>query len=164
MTQDPAEPAEAAADLHLRLDRLSKAMGVASTDLVTHALEQWVAEQERALALIEALAQDVGGEMGPRLKTMLHTGLFLRQQTLQPLALRSGEVAAVAAAEHLTTGAAAGLGSALLRSRAGVRQLERMIVDQIDHAREAGDDAKADALAATLERFLAGGSAAPGRE
>jgi predicted transcriptional regulator len=164
MTREPVDPNKVAADLHSRLDRLSKAMGVASADLVAHALEQWVADQERALALIEALAQDVGGEMGPRLKVMLQTGLFSRQQTLQPLELRSGEVAAVAAAEALSNGAAAGLGSALLRSRAGVRQLERMIVDQMEHAREAGDHAKADTLAATLERFVGGAPAARGGE
>jgi hypothetical protein len=130
-------------------------MGVAPDQLAAHALEHWVAEQERALALIEALAEDVGGEMGPRLKAMLHTGLFTRQQPLGSFTLRASEVEAVAEQERLSSGAAAGLGSALLRSRAGVRQLERMMLDQIEHARDAGDDAKAEALEATFADFRA---------
>lgn len=155
MTQDQPIATGAGAGLRPRLDRLSEAMGVDAEQLVAHALEEWVAEQERALALIEALAEDVGGEMGPRLKAMLHTGLFMRQQPLGSSALSPGEVDAIAAQEHLSSGAAAGLGSALLRSKAGVRQLERMMLDQIDHARDAGDHAKVEALEATLTDFRA---------
>jgi predicted transcriptional regulator len=155
MTQDTTTAIRAGTGLALRLDRLSQAMGIPPERLAVHALEHWVAEQERALALIEALAEDLGGEMGPRLKAMLHTGLFTRQQPLDSFSLSASEVDAVAEQEHLSERAAAGLGRALLRSESGVRQLERMMLDQIDQARYAGDGVKAEALEATFAEFRA---------
>ena len=38
-------------------------MGVPSATMASHAIERWLAEQERTLALIESLGDPVGGEM-----------------------------------------------------------------------------------------------------
>jgi hypothetical protein len=85
-----------------RLARLSTLMGVSPVALASHAIQSWVAEQERALALIESLGDAVGGEMGPRLKEMLRTGLFARQENMAGgPELTEGEVGAIAEQEDL---------------------------------------------------------------
>jgi len=56
-----------------RLERLSALMGVPSATMASHAIERWLAEQERTLALIASLGDPVGGEMGSRLREMLRT-------------------------------------------------------------------------------------------
>ena len=79
-----------------RLERLSTLMGVLPSTLASHAIQSWVAEQERTLALIESLGDDVGGEMGSHLKKLLRAGLYGRQQILDGPELGEGEVDAIA--------------------------------------------------------------------
>lgn len=137
-----------------RLGRLSTLMGVAPEMMASHAIESWVAEQERALALIESLGEPVAGRMGAYLKEMLRTGLFARQQLMAGgRELTAAEVGAIAEQENLTTSAAAGLGSALLRSAEGLREIERFMQESIKTARAQGQSDKADDLERTFERF-----------
>jgi hypothetical protein len=136
-----------------RLERLSTFMSVPSRTMASHAIERWVAEQERALALIESLGEPVAGEMGARLKEMLRAGLFARQQKMAGgRELTEAEVGAIAEQENLSTTAAAGLGSALLQSEQGLREIERFMHENIETARAQGQSGKA----ADLERMLDG--------
>jgi hypothetical protein len=137
-----------------RLGRLSVLMGVPSATMAAHAIARWVAEQERSLALIESLGDPVGGEMGSRLREMLRTGLFRRQQELPgALELSEAEVGAIAERENLSTSAAAGLGSALLRSRQGIREIGRLVRESIEDAKAQGQSDKAKDLEGILDRF-----------
>jgi hypothetical protein len=137
-----------------RLERLTTLMGVPSLTLASHAIEHWVAEQERTLALIESLGDAVGGEMGPRLKEMLRTGLFGRQQYMAGgPELTEAEVGAIAEQENLSTTAAAGLGGALLQSKEGLREIERLIRENIEKAKAQGQSEKAEDLERILVRF-----------
>jgi 2-hydroxychromene-2-carboxylate isomerase len=137
-----------------RLERLSALLGVPSATMASHAIEHWVAEQERTLALIESLADPVGGEMGSRLREMLRTGLFARQQKMAggPV-LTEAEVDAIADQEKLSTTAAAGLGGALLQSKEGIREIERFIHENIENAKAQGQSEKAKDLERILDRF-----------
>jgi hypothetical protein len=122
--------------------------------MASHAIERWVAEQERTLALIESLGEPVGGEMGSRLREMLRTGLFARQQKMPGgPELTDAEVGAIADQERLSTSAAAGLGSALLQSKEGIREIERVIHESIENAMAQGQSEKAKDLEGILERF-----------
>jgi hypothetical protein len=137
-----------------RLERLSTLMGVPSLTMASHAIERWVAEQERTLALIESLGDPVGGAMGARLKDMLRTGLFARQQQMAGgPELTEAEVGAIAEQENLSTTAAAGLGGALLQSREGLLEIERFIHQNIQHARVQGQSERATDLEGILDRF-----------
>ena len=137
-----------------RLARLSTLMGVSPLALASHAIQSWVAEQERALALIESLGDAVGGEMGPRLKEMLRTGLFARQENMAGgPELTAAEVSAIAEQADLSTTAAAGLGGALLQSKEGLREIERLIHENIENAKAQGQSEKAEDLARILVRF-----------
>jgi hypothetical protein len=137
-----------------RLERLSTLMGVPSLTMASHAIERWVADQERTLALIESLGDPVGGEMGARLKDMLRTGLFARQQQMAGgPELTEGEVGAIAEQENLSTTAAAGLGGALLQSREGLREIERFIHENIENAKAQAQSEKAKELEGILDRF-----------
>lgn len=135
-----------------RLERLSALMGVLPGALASHAIGSWVAQQERSLALIESLGDAVGGDMGPRLKEMLRTGLFGRQLDLASgPELTEAQVGAIAEHEDLSKTAAAGLGSALRQSRAGLREIERLIRENIENAKAQGQSEKAE----VVERILA---------
>lgn len=137
-----------------RLERLSTLMGVPALTMASHAIERWVAEQERTLALIESLGKPVGGEMGSHLKEMLRAGLFARQQEMAGgPELTDAEVGAIAEQQNLSTIAAAGLGGALLRSPEGLREIERFIHEHIEQAKAQGESAKARDLAGMLDRF-----------
>jgi hypothetical protein len=92
--------------------------------------------------------------MGSRLKEMLRTGLFARQQKMAGgPELTEGEVGAIAEQENLSTTAAAGLGGALLQSREGVREIERFIHENIQDAKARGQSEKATGLEGILDRF-----------
>jgi hypothetical protein len=143
------------AGIKQRLERLSGLMGVPPAMLVSHAIAIWVAQQERTLALIESLGTAVGGEMGTSLKEMLRTGLFARQQDIADrLKLTEGEVGAIAEQENLSTNAAAGLGAALLQSKEGLREIERLIRDSIENAKTQGQAEKVKELEVILARFI----------
>jgi hypothetical protein len=138
-----------------RLERLSGLMGVPPVTLASHAIAIWVAQQERTLALIEGLGAVVGGEMGTRLKEMLRTGLFARQQDIADrLKLTEAEVRAIAEQENLSTNAAAGLGAALIQSKEGLREIERLIRESIEQAKAEGQSEKAKDLELILARFI----------
>jgi hypothetical protein len=137
-----------------RLERLSTLLHVPPQTMASHAVESWVAEQERTLALIESLGEPVAGEMGARLKEMLRTGLFARQQRLPGgRELTDAEVGAIADQENLSTTAAAGLGSALLQSEEGLREIERFIYEYIETTKVQGQSEKAEDLERILRRF-----------
>ena len=136
-----------------RLERLSALMGVPPLTLASHAIQSWVAEQERTLALIERLGDDVGGKMGSHLKQMLRAGLYGRQQILDGPELTEGEVDAIAEQEGLSTAASAGLGGALLQSREGLREIERLIHENAKKAKAQGQPEKAEQLEHILIRF-----------
>jgi hypothetical protein len=136
-----------------RLERLSTLMDVPPLTLASHAIQSWVAEQERTLALIESLGDDVGGEMGSYLKKMLRAGLYGRQQILDGPELTEGEVDAIAEQEGLSMAASAGLGSALLQSREGLREIERLIHENAKEAKAQGQSEKAEHLEGILIRF-----------
>jgi hypothetical protein len=137
-----------------RLDRLSALMGVPSLTMASHAIERWVAEQERTLALIEGLGGPMGGEMGSHLREMLRVGLFARQQGMAGgPELTAAEVSAIAEQENLSPTAAAGLGSALLQSREGIREIERFIHENVESAKAQGQSEKAEVLEGILARF-----------
>jgi hypothetical protein len=137
-----------------RLERLSTLLRVPSRTMASHAIESWVAEQERMLALIESLGEPVAGEMGARLKEMLRTGLFARQQRLAGgRELTDAEVGAIADQENLSTTAAAGLGDALLQSEEGLREIERFIHESIETTKAQGQFDKAEDLERILRRF-----------
>jgi hypothetical protein len=122
--------------------------------MASHAIERWVAEQERALALIESLGVPVEGEMGSRLREMLRTGLFARQQRMPGgPELSAAEVGAIADRENLSTSAAAGLGSALLQSKEGIREIERFIHEGIENAKAQGQSERVKDLESVLDRF-----------
>ena len=136
-----------------RLDRLSALMGVPSLTMASHAIERWVAEQERTLALIEGLGGPAGGEMGSHLREMLRVGLFSRQQKIAGgPELTRDEVGAIAEQENLSTTAAAGLGGALLQSKPGIREIERFIHENIESAKAQGQSEKAKDLEGILDR------------
>ena len=138
-----------------RLERLSALLHVPSQAMASHAIESWVADQERTLALIESLGEAVDGEMGARLKEMLRTGLFARQQRLPGgRELSDAEVGAIADQENLSTTAAAGLGGALLQSEEGLREIERFIRENIETTKAQGQSGKADELERILRRFM----------
>ena len=142
------------AGLRDRLERLGAFMGVSSTMMASHAIERWVAEQERMLALIQSFGEPVGGEMGSRLKEMLRTGLFAREQKIPGgRELTEAEVGVIADQESLSMSAAAGLGSALLQSIEGIREIERFIHESVDKARAQGQSEKAKVLEGILDRF-----------
>ena len=128
-------------------------MGVPPLTLASHAIQRWVAEQERTLALIEGLGDDVGGEMGFQLKKMLRAGLYGRQQILDGLELTEPEVDAIAEQEGLSTAASVGLGGALLQSREGLREIERLIHESAKKAKAQGQSEKADHLERILIQF-----------
>jgi hypothetical protein len=155
-TREPAteEQLPLEAGIRDRLERLSALLGVPSATMASHAIERWVAEQERTLALIESLGAPVGGEMGSRLREMLRTGLFARQQKMAggPV-LTEAEVDAIADQENLSTTAAAGLGGALLESKEGIREIERFIHENIENAKAQGQSEKAEDLERILDRF-----------
>jgi hypothetical protein len=137
-----------------RLERLSTIMGVSPATMASHAIERWVSEQERALALIESLGDPVRGEMGSRLREMLRAGLFARQQKMAGgPALTAAEVGAIAEQENLSATAAAGLGGALLGSKEGIREIERFIHENIANAKAQGQSERASDLEGILERF-----------
>ena len=137
-----------------RLERLSAVMGVPSATMASHAIERWLAEQERTLALIESLGDPLGGEMGSRLREMLRTGLFARQQKMAGgPELTEAEVGAIAEQENLSTTAAAGLGSALLQSKEGIREIERFIHENIENAKAQGQSERAKELEGIFDRF-----------
>jgi hypothetical protein len=155
-TREPAteEQIPLQAGIKDRLERLSALMGVPSLTMASHAIERWVSEQERTLALIESLGDPVTGEMRSRLKEMLRAGLFARQQKISggPV-LTAGEVGAIAEQENLSSTAAAGLGGALLESKEGIREIERFILENIENAKVQGQPEKAEALEGVLDRF-----------
>jgi hypothetical protein len=137
-----------------RLERLSTLMGEPSLTLASHAIQSWVAQQERALALVESLGDAVGGDMGLRLKEMLRTGLFGRQQNMAGgPELTAHEVGAIAEQENLSTTAAAGLGGALLQSKDGLREIQRLIQENVETAKSQGESEKAEDLERILVRF-----------
>jgi hypothetical protein len=143
------------AGIRQRLERLSGLMGVPPVTLASHAIAIWVAQQERTLALIESLGIGVGGEMGKSFKEMLRTGLFARQQDIADrLQLTEAEVGAIAEQESLSASAAAGLGAALVQSKEGLREIERLIRENIEKAKMQGQAEKAKALEVVLARFL----------
>jgi hypothetical protein len=143
------------AGIRQRLERLSELMGVPLVTLASHAIAIWVAQQERTLALIESLGAAVGGEMGTRLKAMLRTGLFARQQDIADrLKLTEAEVGAIAEQENLSTIAAAGLGAALTQSKEGLREIERLVRENIEKAKSQGQAEKAKDLEVVLAHFL----------
>jgi len=83
VTKKKSDPSQLRpAGMKERLERISTLTGVPAATLASFAIRSWVAQQERTLALIEGLGDAVGGEMGPRLKEMLRTGLFARQQEI----------------------------------------------------------------------------------
>jgi hypothetical protein len=143
------------AGIRQRFERLSGLMGVPPVTLASHAIAIWVAQQERTLALIESLGAAVGREMGTRLKEMLRTGLFARQQDIADrLKLTEAEVDVIAEQENLSTIAAAGLGDALVQSKEGLREIERLIREDIEKAKTQGQAEKARDLEVVLARFL----------
>ena len=137
-----------------RLERLSALMGVPSLSLASHAIQSWVAEQERALAFVEGLGNAVGGDMGLRLKNMLRAGLFGRQQNMAGgPELTAFEIGVIAEQENLSTTAAAGLGGALLLSKEGLREIQRLIEETVEKAKAQGESEKAGDLERILARF-----------
>jgi hypothetical protein len=155
-TRDPATegriPLEAG--IRARLERLSALMGVSPVTMASHAIERWVAEQERTLALIESLGGPAGGEIGSRLREMLRAGLFARQQTMAGgPELTADEVGAIAEQANLSTTAAARLGGALLQSEQGIREIERFIHENIENAKARGQSERAADLEGILDRF-----------
>lgn len=137
-----------------RLERLGTLMGVPLPMLASHAVEDWLAQQERTLALIETLGDAVGSDMGVRLKQMLRTGLFARQQKMAggPV-LTEGQITAIAEQEDLSTAAAAGLGGALLESKEGLLEIARLIGQNAQHARARGQSGKAEEVEGVLAHF-----------
>ncbi len=155
-TREPTteEQIPLAAGTRDRLDRLSVLMGVPSLTMASHAIERWVAEQERTLALIEGLGGPAGGDMVSHLREMLRVGLFARQQKMAGgPELTKAEVGAIAEQENLSTTAAAGLGDALLQSKEGIREIERFIHENIESAKAQGQSEKAKDLEGILDRF-----------
>lgn len=141
-------------EIEERLGRLGELTGVPSATLGAFGLESWVAQQERTLAFIEAIGDKVGGEVGARLKAMLRTGMFARQENMPDrLKLTTNEIGAIAEHEHLSENSAAGLGSALLQSAEGINEIARFIRENIEDARFKGHDGKAEGLQEILERF-----------
>jgi hypothetical protein len=139
-----------------RLERLSALMNVPIGGLVSHALDTWVATQERSLALIEALAEKVGGDLGTRLRGVLRTGLFERQRALDPRALTEAEARLVGEQESMSQAAAAGLGAALLQTEFGRQELERLIVALIEREKAHGKADRVDELQRVLDQFRTG--------
>jgi len=91
--------------------------------------------------------------MGSHLKKMLRAGLYGRQQILNGSELTEGEVDAIAEQEGLSTAASAGLGGALLQSREGLREIERLIHENSRKAKVQGQSEKAEHLEHILIRF-----------
>jgi hypothetical protein len=141
------------AGIQERLERLSALMNVPIGALLSHALEGWVATQERSLALIEALGEKVGGQMGMRLRDMLRAGLFGRQQLLDPRALTQAEARVVGEQERMSQAAGAGLGAALLQTEFGRQELERLIMAYIERHQANGESQEIDELKRVLDRF-----------
>ena len=85
---------------------------------------------------------------------MLRTGLFARQQKMAGgPELTEAEVGAIAEQENLSTTAAAGLGSALLQSKEGIREIERFIHENIENAKAQGQSERAKELEGIFDRF-----------
>jgi predicted DNA-binding protein len=144
------------AEVKERLRRLGKLMGVPSATLGTFAVENWVAQQERTLALIETIGDKVGGEIGVRLKEMLRTGMFARQENMPDrLKLTEKEIGVIAEHEQLSENSAAGLGRSLLQTNEGVSEIARFIRDNIENAKLNGNVGKAKDLRGTLAHFRA---------
>jgi hypothetical protein len=142
------------AGMEERLQRLSDSMGMPSAELASFALESWVAQQERTLAMIEVIGDKVGGDMGSRLKNMLRTGLLARQHDIPaPTRLTNNEVGAIAKHEHLSRVSAAGLGSSLLQSEEGVKEIIRFIRENIEDAQARGERDEAEELERVLAHF-----------
>ena len=92
--------------------------------------------------------------MGSRLREMLRTGLFARQQKMAGgPELTEAEVGAIGEQENLSTTAAAGLGSALLQSKEGIREIERFIHENIENAKAQGQSERAKELEGIFDRF-----------
>ena len=69
--------------------------------------------------------------------------------------LSAGEVAAIAEHEHLPEIAALELGNYLVHSADGEVCIRKMIIEDIEAARRAGDTEHAETLEAVLRHFLA---------
>jgi predicted DNA-binding protein len=142
------------AEVKERLKRLAKVMQVPSATLGAFAVESWVAQQERTLASIEAFGERVGGEIGVRLKGMMHTGMFARQGNMPDrLELTEREIGAIAEHEQLSENSAAGLGSALVQSNEGIGEIARFIRENSENARLNGNVGKAQDLGEILAQF-----------
>ncbi len=141
-------------EIEERLGRLAELMGVPSATLGAFALESWVAQQERTLAFIETIGDKVEGEIGVRLKAMLRTGMFARQENMPDRPeLTTNEIGAIAEHEQMSQNSAAGLGTALLQSDEGISEIARFIRENIEDARFNGRNGKAEGLEGILERF-----------
>jgi hypothetical protein len=141
-------------EIEERLTRLAELMGVPAGILGAFAIESWIAQQERTLAVIEAIGAKVGGDIGDRLKEMLRTGMFSRLADMPHRSQLTGkEIAAIAEHENLSEQSASGLGQALLQSHAGISEIARFINENIDSATLSGHGEKAEHLRQLLERF-----------
>ncbi len=142
------------AEVKERLGRLGKLMGVPSATLGAFAVESWVAQQERTLALIETIGGRVEGEIGRRLKEMLRTGMFSRQENMPDRPkLTEKEIGAIAEHEQLSENSAAELGSSLLQSDEGVSEIARFISENIEKAKLNGHSEKEQDLRGILAHF-----------
>lgn len=70
-----------AEDVEARLDRISQVYGMPPSTLAALAVGQWVAQQERALMMTEAMANAVGEKMGESVAEELRQqiGLFTKE-------------------------------------------------------------------------------------
>ncbi|HAN48722.1 MAG TPA: hypothetical protein DCQ20_07575 [Nitrospira sp.] len=66
-----------AEDIEERLDRISKVYGMPPSTLAAMAVGQWIAQQERALMMTEAISNAVGQSMGDAVATELRQQLSL---------------------------------------------------------------------------------------
>jgi hypothetical protein len=141
-------------EIEERLMRLAELMGVPPGILGAFAIESWVAQQERTLALIEAIGVRVGGDIGDRLKEMLRTGMFSSLADMPHRSRLTGkEIAVIAEHENLSEQSASGLGNALLQSNEGISEIARFINENIYSAALNGHDQKAEDLRRLLVRF-----------
>ncbi len=76
------------------------------------------------------------------------------QDCIELSELTAEEIDAIAEHEHVSTMVAAEMGWYLVQTPEGEKRVKRMIVDDIDAARERGDHARAGKLKLVLKHFL----------
>ena len=80
--------------------------------------------------------------------------MLTREDCIALCDLTAAEVAAIAEHEHVPEIIAAELGNYLVHTKAGEARIEKMIVEDIEHAREHGNYAHMAKLIAVLRHFI----------